>query len=450
MKKLYALALCSLLCASSVSAAPNRFAAKRNAKKAAQNALVAAPRETVKIWRPVSAAEFIYDEGEWFMLGEVLFTYDTKGNVLTQSVDEDGVTMVTTNTYNDDNMLTSRIDYECEEGDEPQYISKRTYVYDPIVKDYYIERMGYDWTGEDWEENYYCEINDITRNAAGSIVEIVKKVPYNGEMSPAYKSVWHYNETTGEADEYAYYANLNPASAEWELYDGVSYKNIEWQNTNGQMTKDFEELIEGPNRIKQAEVYFEDELDGYIFVTYSGENDYIIKSTFNDPSLVAMEVVRETLDENGSYSRSILLYLDDDDNITEEPYESEIETITYDAHGNVVEVRMEAIYGDDFPYIASEKYDYVYDEDGNPAEVTVSYYDEEEEDYIAISRTVYGEYIDVTGGTSGIENIAIGNNCKAVEVYNLNGVKVTDSLNGLAKGLYIVRNGLSVTKIAVK
>lgn len=450
MKKLYPLILvCATICAASVSAAPHRLMLKSNARKTVGDVLALAPRASEKIWRPVSACEYIFDEGQWILLGEVKFGYDTKGNAITQAIEEDEVTMLTTSTFNDDNMVTCRIETEVTADGASYNVAKRTYVYDPIVKDFFTERMGYDWDGGNWVENYYCEINAITRNGDGNIVEIVKKVPYLGQMAPAYKSEWHYNEATGKADEYTYYANMNPTSPKWEIYEGVSYKNIEWENTDGQMTTYFDELFEGANRIKRAEVYYEDELDGYIIVEYTGEKDYVIKNTFNDPTVVAQKITRETIDDNGSFRVTMELYIDEDDNLTTEPWETETETVTYDSHANIVEAGIEVTYNGEVEYMASERYDYTYDANGNPTEITVSYYDEEEDAYIAESRTVYGEYIDVATG-AGIDDIIIGEQSKRTEIYNLNGVKIGDSLEGMPSGLYIVRKGNTATKVSHK
>ena len=117
---------------------------------------------------------------------------------------------------------------------------------------------------------------------------------------------------------------------------------------------------------------------------------------------------------------------------------------------NIIEDRLESTYGDEPPFTASEKYEYTYDDNGNPTEMITSVYDEEAEDFVPQSKTVYSDYIDVTSGTSGIENIIADGADQSVEVYNLNGVKVADSLNGLDNGFYIVRHGSSVSKVAVK
>jgi len=61
------------------------------------------------------------------------------------------------------------------------------------------------------------------------------------------------------------------------------------------------------------------------------------------------------------------------------------------------------------------------------------------------------EYI-IANDTSGIEEVTAGgiDASAPMEVYNLNGVKVADTLDGLPSGLYIVRQGSKIRKIAVK
>jgi hypothetical protein len=52
--------------------------------------------------------------------------------------------------------------------------------------------------------------------------------------------------------------------------------------------------------------------------------------------------------------------------------------------------------------------------------------------------------------TTGVESVEISDVNAAVEVYTLGGVKVADSVENLPAGLYIVRQGSKVTKVAVK
>ncbi len=64
-------------------------------------------------------------------------------------------------------------------------------------------------------------------------------------------------------------------------------------------------------------------------------------------------------------------------------------------------------------------------------------------------RSVYSGYIDVAE-TSGIADIATDNKNAPIEVYNINGVRVSDNIEGLDSGFYIVRQGNKASKISVK
>ena len=450
MNKFYAIALFAAACTLPAAATPNRFAKKLSAKKTATAAtLVEQSSAADKIFKPTKSSDYIYEEGEWILMGETTFGYDSRGNITTKTVNEDGYITETTFTYNDDNMETSHVVTEGEEDGPMEKSSKRTYVYDPVVKNFYIERMGYDWNGLSWDANFYCEKNTITRNSDGYITEIMKELPMAGTMTPAYKSCWSYDATTGQANEFAYYEMRDPSLINWTLYNNTSYKEIEWDRTNGQMTSGIEELTEGENRIKSAAVYYDGILDGYMFVSYSGENDYTIKSTFNDPTVVGEEIIRETTDENGSYKITDNFYVDEDGNPSQEVTITVIESVTIDSHGNVTEARMDAyIFGELDSYDINRN-ENTYDEDGNIIEVISYILDPEEEDMMPEMRSVYSGYIDVAE-TSGIADIATDNKNALIEVYNINGVRVSDNIEGLDSGFYIVRQGNKASKISVK
>jgi subtilisin family serine protease len=62
----------------------------------------------------------------------------------------------------------------------------------------------------------------------------------------------------------------------------------------------------------------------------------------------------------------------------------------------------------------------------------------------------YNGLLKVIAGTSGVENVDIDENSNAtVEYYNLNGIKV-NALNDVTPGIYIRRQGTSVSKILIK
>ena len=54
-------------------------------------------------------------------------------------------------------------------------------------------------------------------------------------------------------------------------------------------------------------------------------------------------------------------------------------------------------------------------------------------------------YVETDG--QSIESVGADNADAPVEVYTLGGVKVGDSLNGLQKGIYIVKQGNKVQKV---
>ena len=215
MKKLYILPLCALLGASA-AVADGRFKTKKGGprKLAVMKAEGAAP-----LWRPASQTDYIWDDVEekWLELGTINFTYDANGNAIKEEGEADGVMSLTETEYNEFGMpvsVLSRVD----EGDGWENDSKRTYVYDPVIHTFFTERLGFDWSDGEWTRNYTCETNEVTLNDQGNIIEIVKSLPYMNDMMAAYKSVWNYDQTTGQANEFMYFCNYSGTPVEWELY----------------------------------------------------------------------------------------------------------------------------------------------------------------------------------------------------------------------------------------
>lgn len=176
------------------------------------------------------------------------------------------------------------------------------------------------------------------------------------------------------------------------------------------MVDGIDDLIEGDNRVKQYSVYYGGELDGHCFVEYKDaeSNDYLKKNTYIDPTVVGITEQLETIDENGSLRLTTTEYFDEEGMPTDEPSYVMEETVTLDQHGNIVmAVAMETFEGVT-EMLSGEKYDYQYDENGNPTEVVLSIFDYESEEYIPESRTVYGEYRNV----AGIRSVASDANVK--------------------------------------
>ena len=378
------------------------------------------------------------------------------------------------NTYDEFNQPLTKLETESEDGETWTNISKTTYAYDTKVHDFFTERMGYDWN-EDWVANYKCESNTITRNTDGNITEIVKALPLEGELLPAYKSVWKYG-ADGKANEYYYYGMGE--NNEWALDDDLSYRDIKWEKTDGQMTifGDMLDLTEGANLMKSAVVYYGDEPDGHFLVEYlGGLGGYIIKETTNDINEVGATIRMEILDANGSIRFTNTEYFDEEGNIFDEPVYIITEEATMDSHGNMVAYTAKETVEGIEELANGQKFTYTYDANGNVTEAVAEQYDYETEEYYLSDRTVYGEYINVA--SSGIQCIqavkdtawtvrgdevtATASGLNGLSVYNMQGVCVkraaadtasaTVSLTELAAGIYIIRaDGTGATYRLIK
>lgn len=450
MKEFYIILLAAALCVPGASAA-SRFKAKA-AKRPSHAAVLKVP--AAGTWRPASVTEYMYglvEENEWAELGTTDFTYDARGNVATEKVtyaEEEDAYTITEYTYNENNRILKSETSDFFEG-ELMPTSRMEYTWDAIVKDFYTSRMGYDFTGEDWAENYKCETREVSRDAAGNVTGVLTSLPLAGEMKAAYKSVWTYGED-GKANAYEYYGNYSyTGETEWTLVEGTSYRNITWDATDGQLVEGLEAYREGDNRIASAEVYYEDELDGHMFVEYNDEKagDYVIKQTTIDPSVVGMTTSKEYTDAFGSYILTVAEYFDGEGNFTEEPTYMEVNTVTCNEYGYVIENRLDISSSlDGFSAVNVEKNETVYDENGNLHEVTTysgmgegEYGEEVEVEYEPTYRMVYGEYTDIT---TGIDKVQAAGAYPAT-VYNAQGIAVKTigsdaELNSLPAGFYIV------------
>ncbi|MDE6629066.1 MAG: hypothetical protein K2K36_06820 [Muribaculaceae bacterium] len=450
MKKFYIFSLCALAGASTLMAG-TRFQTRRNApRKTAALTETSAPD---RLMRPATMTEYLNEDGEWLDLGTTVYTYDARGNAIVQETDgEDGLFRVET-TFNEFDKPVLVIG-TIEEDGETVNDNKRTYVYDPVVHDFFTERLAYDWNGNDWTRNYMCETNTVTRNDDGNIVEIVKALPLSNEMVPAYKSVWNYNLTTGKADGFAYYQYDSwGAQPGWVLYNQTSYRNIEWEATDGQMTaSSMQEFLQGANRVKSADVYYDDELDGHFIVEYSSDKpgDYLVKETFADPSVVGVTTVYEVLDANGSFRQTDSEYFDEETGEpTDEPTYILVQETLFDANGNIASETITETYEGMTELVAGARYDNSYDDDGNLTEVVVNNYDYESEEYYPEMRYTFGEYTDVAAGVENVAADAVA--ADGFTVYNLQGVPVlrsgsADQLRSLPAGLYIVNGRKQVIR----
>lgn len=228
----------------------------------------------------------------------------------------------------------------------------------------------------------------------------------------------------------------------WQLYDDVSYRDIVWESTNGQMTNaSINEYTRGENKIKSCDVYYNNEIDGHLFVEYFADKpgDYLYKETFLDPTVVGITQRYEVLDSYGSFRVTYNEYFDDNGEPTQEPVYSSVQEITVDEHGNIVMETADELFEGAFEPISKSKVDYAYDSNGNPTEFTISNFDFIADAYVPESKVVFGSYSNVSSGIGTVIKEKDGR----FEVFNIQGLPVSgvenaDELNNLPSGLYIV------------
>ncbi len=431
---------------------------------------VAAQRPQLKkeaatpLWLPTVEKEF-YDDNGWTQIAEARYEYDNKGNITRIRLDDSGSVFTTIFEYNDDNMPVLRVE-TAGEGSAERNTLKRTYEYDPIVKSYCVLRMGYSWAGNDWVADYACEKNIITRNEAGNITDIIKYLPLDSEtFVPAYHTEWKYDDPDGQATGFAYYLNMSgEEDGDWKLYGDTDYRDIEWENFDGQPVGDFLEQIVGANRIKSARAYYEDVVDGYVFVEYpqDGAYGYLMKFTTNDPEEVGITRQVETIDANGSVRYTLCEYFDDEtEDIYDTPVYTYITTLIYNDHGDVESEQMTEQFGDSEPeLVACEEYANTYDEDGHLVEMIQRTYDYEEGEFFDARRVVYEGYVDVTSGVASAvvapAGLRLDNGVAVAEgditAYAPDGRMVASAAgsldaSALGRGIWILRSGNETLKI---
>lgn len=436
MKNFYLVLMCGFLCCGQINAAP-RFAAKKPGKTT--HIVKKSPANAM--WRPATQTEYLYMDGEWLDLGTTTFTYDTKGNAISELTEgEDGI-IKTDKEYDEYGQVTSSISMFSEDGSSWTGDSKTTYIYDPILHSYFIERMGYDWEGE-WVPNYRCETNSITRDSKGNIVEIMKSLPLGIDMLPAYKLLWNYDETSGKANGMTYYCNYSADAVEnWEIYDDTEYRNITWEASDGQMTDaDISTYLEGNNMISSCEVYYGGELDGHFIVTYDGKGGYTALQTYPDPQKVGISTTKEMLDEY-SYVICTKEYFDEDGNYSPKPTYISYLTTMINEYGDITLEEYSEDFDGEPDILEGYAYDYSYDENGNMTECETKYYDYEMMEYVPEYKITYEGYTQI----SGVDDIAASHNGKT-EYFDMQGRRVTNP----ASGIYLMRRDGKVSKVFVR
>lgn len=410
---------------------------------------------TDPIIRSCSEEYYEYGTDGWIKIAAMQRTYDTAGNLYQQVKTEDALTERRTFTHDAEGRQTSVVIEHDTEG-WGEYLPSQKIVdgYDPIAKEFNVVHAKYIWdqVEQDWVMTDGSNFRDVERNADGNITSIIIKSYFThvAAIVPHTKTTITYN-AEGKAESYSI-----QSASDHDATTGVTtwgrantYKNIEWENTDGQLYQDVNTMLIGPNRMKYAELYKGSTHAGTLTVTYvEGKPDFeaVIDYTVGTKKKEIHTYV--SLDDNGSYREQFVIHNDGDENgeIAEKEISTEYAERKCDEHGN--ELSFERYYDGELG--VGNRFAYTYDADGNLTEMVgekwVPTYNEigvlVSSEYVKAQRIVYGDYQNVnTSIATALPNDG------TLQVYNLHGVLVATSTDNLPAGIYVVRQGDKTYKL---
>lgn len=431
----------------------------------------AAKADAQVLWKPASEEHFRFMDGDWFSDGSISYTYDKAGNILTETLDFEGEFNRTTYTYNENNKKTSKLVESKEEEEDWMFNTKTTYTYDAVLPDFMTVKTEYIWDDVEAEwvhsNRAQSQTRTVTRDAKGNIISVELKAffTFTGEWDIVQRTDITYDEATGKAISFDYRQVTLDTENKLVYGDPIRYKNIVWENTDGQIVADkLLECVLGTNRIKSADVYDvegeEETLYSHIEVTYvDGKDDYVMTQTSVDDMEKIVEEYTVT-DENGSVFFTSSYYMEG------ECMETNYQAIDYDKYGNVILDEEGVLTPDNEREIyGGGRYLYTYDEEkGVPVEVVTEMYEIDEiEDsdesettegdeemtgsYKAFDKIVYSDYYNVL---TAIRQITDETPDAVSAIYSLQGVAVGRTTKNLPAGVYIMKQGNQVRKVLKK
>lgn len=430
----------------------------RTPRQAARNMLKQRANDAAApIYRAVKQEAFFYMEGEWLPVATYTIAYNAEGKMTSMTGDEDG-SFVRTLFYYGNGTYSEVNQYDDSGNGEWVNSDSTAYVYDPIVGTCTAEKSVFSWNvmTNSWDLGATSFKRAITRDASNNVTEMMISVPWQG----AYEDIERTQITYGADGKAATHTfqQFDPMISNWG--DATTYKNIEWDRTDGQLVGDFEGMVLGENRIKKAEYYEADEKMSDIAVEYvDGKEDFSLVNTMTDGSGCEKHELVVT-DGLGSFVETIKSYMDMDGDavLTEEEMMGGGElTVTYNEHGHEVLYEEKELFGTEEPVvIGGSRNTYTYDSKygSEPVEFMTEMYETESDAdgnvvsgaYVPFMKIVSSEFADVT---AAISNVSVEGNA-AAGVYNLQGVRVADTARNLAKGVYVVKQGGATKKLFVK
>ncbi|MDE5942326.1 MAG: hypothetical protein K2H14_09470 [Muribaculaceae bacterium] len=373
------------------------------------------------------------------------------------------------NVYNEAGKLTSQLLYNIENGEPAGETNRTTYEYNaagnPVMILEEISSNGVDFTVSQRIEQTYdpilenvpvtkrqwyningqlhlvgnCYNRTITRNDDGNITAVEIATIYEGGFDPSIRIEITYG-ADGKATAIKE-TDLSFDGKDFSWVDAVSYTDIEWENTDGQIYS-ADNLFIGSNRIKSATCVTPHK-NLKITVDYlNDEGDYESISTgVIDGLPITVKAEYDMLNSYGGERLTQTFTYEEDGQTYVERY---TECIDYDKWGYITLYEYVDVANPDMPLVDSRQtgvleYDPTH---GYPLSYTVSFFNPDTEEDDLSHKVIFSDYTDV----ASIRTPQADSQASTPVYYNLQGIKVENP----APGIYIRRQGQETSKVIIR
>ncbi len=311
------------------------------------------------------AYEWNTKRNKWELYAIRDIVYDAFGNERRETFSlQEGVPFEeSTYRYDANNQIVEKITQKAD-GSVLVNSEKKVFKYDEIVTNFSTLKETYNWNDatQKWELGYDAYKRPVIRDAQGRVIYFSVSVPYMGAYSETFRTTISYDNVSNKAATYLY-ESLQYRASDKSYYWQKEFdlRDIEWENTDGQILKEWRELILGNNRVKKATYYWNGKIDGYMLVDYvEDKRDFHVRDTYSDINVIGQEHTLETLDDNGSYREDIYEYFGEYANGN--TYHKWAIT-TCNEHGDIVDyIEYEQIGSGEQKTMCHNKFEYKYDE----------------------------------------------------------------------------------------
>ncbi len=402
-----------------------------------------AARQTV-VSKPQHEVVYVPDgNGGWTQDSENRYTYDEQGNILTQVTDNGTTLTKVESTYDAKGQLLTETTYRTDEGsDVYKPRMKKEYVYDPEIFDLATSFQFSTISNGEWTLfPGSCYKRVVERNADGNITSVTKQVlGYDGVYDTQSKILFTFENGQRQPSGYEYLVANNGIL---DVYS--KYTDMVWDEFTPPLANAYSlSWFMNGNFLKSATV--EDNTYGNISLTAEkdGNGGFEVWNIYAGMASQKQKLKYVKVDDNGSFRYYNLIYYNASgaEATDADLYSGTTMQVDYDSWGNekvYEECQISQAGGLDHPTVLDGvKNEFTYGGPHGEVTETVTYsYNANDKTYELSSKVVSDDFVDVTAGISVVSHADNGK-AAAKGVYNLQGVKVGDSLDRLPKGVYIV------------